>query len=80
MRNKELIGLAAQKALKGGLEEHFTKEDLVEMFQFLDGLRDSGVVNMFGAAPYLEENFFIGVRLARKVLQAWMETYGKETE
>ena len=29
----------------------------VEYFEFLNELRDSGVTNMFGAAPYLQEAF-----------------------
>jgi hypothetical protein len=51
------------------------EEDKQEMFQFLDELRESGEVNMFGAAPYLQEAFLIDRREARKVLTEWMETF-----
>jgi len=46
-------------------------------FVFLDGLRESGVVNMFGASPYLEESFpSLNHEEAIKVLSKWMETFG----
>lgn len=48
-----------------------TKEHL----EFLDGLRDSGITNMFGAAPYLVQEFDITNRKARAVLKEWMATY-----
>lgn len=51
------------------------KYDEVDMF--LDALRDSGVVNMFGATPYIVENFGLDERTARKRLQDWMEGFGK---
>ena len=44
-------------------------------FEYLDDLRESGVTNMFGAAPYLVEDFGITMWEARKILQEWMETY-----
>ncbi len=48
------------------------KEDY---FEYLDELRESGVTNMFGAAPYLVEDFGITMWEARKILVEWMETY-----
>jgi len=45
--------------------------------QFLDELRDSGVTNMFGAAPYLQEAFGLDKIEARMILIDWMENYGK---
>lgn len=44
-----------------------------EIFEYLDELRDSGEVNMFGAAPYVAENFFISKQDARQVLLEWMK-------
>jgi len=41
-------------------------------FAYLDGLRDSGVTNMFGACPYLVEEFHLEKKLASKILAAWM--------
>jgi hypothetical protein len=45
-----------------------------EYFRFLDSLRDSGVTNMFGAAPYLSEVFGLNRREAKDVLLEWMES------
>lgn len=51
------------------------KKDLY--FLFLDRLRESGVVNMFGAAPYLEVSFpeLKKTKTARAVLLEWMESF-----
>jgi hypothetical protein len=42
--------------------------------EFLDELRDSGEVNMFGAVPYLEEEFGIEKKEARAILGEWMDS------
>ena len=49
-----------------------------EYFSFLEVLRESGVTNMFGAAPYLEQAFGLNRREARKVLSEWMNSYATE--
>jgi hypothetical protein len=49
-----------------------------EYFEYLDMLRESGVTNMFGAAPYLESAFDLPKGEARKVLAEWMQSF-KET-
>jgi len=48
-----------------------------EYFLFLECLRDSGVTNMFGATPYLQEQFTELTRAshARKVLGEWMDSF-----
>ena len=46
-------------------------------YEFLDGLRESGVTNMFGATPFLQEEFLVGKEQARKILVDWMETFGE---
>ena len=51
------------------------EEELGEYFAFLDGLRDSGETNMFGAGAYLEEEFEMKRHDARKIVKAWMETF-----
>ena len=43
-----------------------------EEFIYLNRLRESGDTNMFGAAPYLEMEFDLDRREARKVLMEWM--------
>lgn len=44
-----------------------------EIFELLDGLRDSGETNMFGAVPYIASNFFISKHEARQVFAEWMK-------
>ena len=45
---------------------------------YLENLRRSGVTNMYGAAPYLEEEFGIGHNEAVKILADWMRNYNRE--
>ena len=49
-----------------------TKE---EIFLWIDNLRDSGITNMFGATPYIQERFSLTYPDARDILVEWMETY-----
>ena len=44
-------------------------------FDFLDELRESGVTNMFGASPYLVEEFGIDRGTAQRILIEWMRTF-----
>lgn len=46
-----------------------------EVNLFLDELRDSGQINMFGAAPYVADMFGVTKQEARRFLTTWMETY-----
>ena len=48
-------------------------------FRYLDHLRVSGEVNMFGAGPYLQAEFGLDRHEARKVLLEWMQQFKKET-
>jgi hypothetical protein len=41
----------------------------------LDGLRASGIVNMFGAGPYLAEMFELEMGEARRIVSAWMNQF-----
>ena len=49
-----------------------------EHLTYLDILRDSGVTNMFGARPYLIEEFDLDNRLAAEILTYWMKSFGKD--
>jgi len=49
-------------------------------FEFLDGLRESGITNMFGAAPYVQEELGVDKSTSRKLHTLWMETYDGETD
>ena len=44
---------------------------------FLDELRDSGVTNMFGAVPYIVEEFGFSRQEAQKFLVNWMQTFAE---
>ena len=46
-----------------------------EYYDYLNALRDSGVVNMFGAGPYLQEQFGLSRSEARTIVIAWMKQY-----
>lgn len=47
-----------------------------EHLEYLDDLRESGVVNMFGARPYLQEEFpDLDDGAASSVLCYWMKTF-----
>lgn len=44
---------------------------------FLDKLRDSGSINMFGAAPYVSEAFGVSKHEARDLVKNWMQTFAE---
>ena len=48
-----------------------------EHLEFLDVLRETGVTNMFGAAPYLVREFEIPEKEANKTLVYWMKTFSE---
>jgi len=47
----------------------------IEHLEYLDDLRKSGAANMFGAAPYLEQEFSLDRNEAKAILAYWMETF-----
>ncbi len=49
--------------------------DKNEVFDYLDDLRESGVTNMFGAAPYLRQAFGMTRKESRDYLLEWMNTF-----
>jgi len=53
--------------------EIVTEEHLV----YLDELRESGETNMFGAAPYVANEFSLPSWAARTILAYWMETFSQ---
>ena len=55
-------------------------EECTEYYVFLEVLRQSGVTNMFGATPYLREEFGLGRREAIKILSSWMDNYNELIE
>ena len=49
-----------------------------EAMEFLNSLRESGITNMFGAAPFVEDEFSIDKGEARRILQLWMRNFNEE--
>ena len=45
---------------------------------YLENLRKSGVTNMFGATPYLMEEFNLDKKEAIKILSDWMHNYNPD--
>ena len=45
---------------------------------YLEDLRRSGVVNMYGAAPYLMDEFGLSKSEAREILSDWMRNYNPD--
>jgi len=43
-----------------------------EYFKYLNELRDSGTTNMFGAGPYLQDEFQLNREEARMIILEWM--------
>ncbi len=57
------------------LRENVEEGVVKDMHTFLNDLRDSGVTNMFGAAPYLQAEFNLDKKEARELLAYWMGSY-----
>jgi hypothetical protein len=57
--------------------DNFTPTATTEHLEYLDALRDSGATNMFGAAPYLQEEFALSKAEARSILGEWMRTFSE---
>lgn len=52
-------------------------QDKENYFSFLDIIRESGQINMFGAAPVLQETYGLSRTEARQVLLEWMDTFAQ---
>ncbi len=52
-------------------------DNLAEIFAYLDDLRESGVTNMFGAGPYVQEDFGLDRKAAGEAVTAWMKTFDR---
>ena len=56
------------------IEVAYNKE-WIPHYIYLESLRQSGVTNMFGASPYLEQARGLSKSEAISVLSSWMEHY-----
>ena len=55
-----------------------SNSDKQEVFMFLDELRSTGITNMFGAAPYIQEFFGVDRKTARSLLKEWMKSFDEQ--
>ena len=55
------------------LDGYTTKREYY--WNYLEELRRSGITNMFGATPYLMEEFGLEEKEARDILTDWMKNY-----
>ena len=53
------------------------KHTTEEINEYLTLLRDMGSINMYGAVPYLEDQFDMSKAEAKAALFAWMEECSK---
>ena len=44
---------------------------------YLDALREDGSINMFGAVPYVVEEFGVNKYDARDLVKNWMQTFAE---
>lgn len=51
-----------------------------EVLEFLNMLRDSGATNMFGAVPYIKDEFELDSKEAKRLLMLWMANFNDEGE
>lgn len=49
-----------------------------EVYEYLSELRESGETNMYGARPYLQEEFGFTKEEARSWLLAWMKDFDEK--
>lgn len=54
-----------------------TEQEKQEVFDYLDALRESGAINMFGASTYVAEQFDVSSKEARALTVEWMTNFGK---
>lgn len=59
------------------MKTEFNSESLEQYFAFLDSIRESGKINMFGAAPVLQEVYGLTRQESRKILLEWMDTFSE---
>lgn len=55
------------------MENNMTLQEQVNAY--LNILRDSGAINMFGAAPHIEEEFDVSRAEAKQLLLNWMKSF-----
>ena len=57
-----------------------TTEQEKEVLEYLNILRDSGVTNMLGAIPYIQDEFDLDKKESRRLLLLWMANFNNESK
>lgn len=55
-----------------------SEDDLNEMLDYLDNLRESGVVSMFGAIPYIQKEFRLDREKSSEVFWYWADCFSQK--
>ena len=55
-----------------------TTDQEQEVLEFLNMLRDSGATNMFGAVPYIKDEFKLDSKENKRLLMLWMANFNDE--
>ena len=77
--NDATIGFSLDERV-AKIDEMLDEGVVKDMHIFLNDLRDSGVTNMFGAAPYLQDEFGLEKGEARQVLANWMQSFSENLD
>jgi len=77
--NDATIGFSLDERV-AKIDEMLDEGVVKDMHIFLNDLRDSGVTNMFGAAPYLQKEFGLEKGEARQVLANWMQSFSENLD
>lgn len=62
------------------MKDYSIKKEWNTYYKMLEYIRRSGIVNMFGAAPYLAQMGKINERLAKDILVNWIHNYDELSE
>ena len=54
-----------------------TPEFKEQVFGFLDAIRESGSMNMFGSGPVVQEAFGVDRHQSKELVLEWMNTFAK---
>lgn len=80
--DQQVSGLTCRCGIRDWLTTHrelFSRslpEEVQKQFNYLDALRSTGTINMYGAVPYLEKEFpHWSQEWYKTLLQLWMDTF-----
>jgi hypothetical protein len=59
------------------MSDFITQQVWETYFTYLDLLKESGVTNMFGSVPYIQDQFGVSQPEAKKIFKVWMDTFNE---